>query len=199
MTEPDDPDRLTIPQAAVVLQVSTRTVEQLIREGKLDPRRWRPSTGGQWRTVLLASDVRTLAAERAGGPPRPFLVRDPGEPSNGNGHQAPASSSTTLQPRPSGALELPSGEDVLRLVFAMAHRALLGDTSAEAPKEDPKGPKDPNVYLTLAEASAEKRVSVALIRRWMRTGKLSFEREPRSQWTAEDWGHRIRRKDLESL
>ena len=196
MTEPADADRLTKPQAAAALGVSERTLDQLVRDGKLDPRRWRPPGGGQWRTVFLAEDVRQLAAERQGSPPAPFLVPSTAGPGNGNGHQG-------RLPARTGPADLPSGEDVLRLVFAMAQRAWMGGTRPEGPQQGPQapqgpqegpqaqqGPHAPTAWIDVPTAAARFGRSVAYVRKLIKAGTLYAER---------DRCLMVRRKDVEAL
>lgn len=178
---------LTKREAAARLQVTERTVEAFVKDGKLDPRRWRPQGGGQWRTVFLVEDVDRLVQERQGGPPTAFLVPPPAGPGNGNGHHGTAA----LQRK---ASDLPSMEDVLRAVVAIARQVV----TAEAPKEGPKDPKGPK-WLTLAEASAASGLSEKFLRRRIGDKTLKHRREPRSQWTATDRGWRIHRATLEAF
>lgn len=179
---------LTKQQAADRLGVSTKTVEQFAKDRKLEQAVWRRPDGGPALAVFCPDDVDRIASARR-GEAVPFVL--PAIPtSNGNGHGAPALATAS-------APDL----DVRRALAAglAEFAAALQSLTAQSSQTSQSSQKSANPFLTVAEAAAEARVSERLIRRWMRTGKLPFEREPRSQWTAEDRGWRIRRKDLEAL
>lgn len=195
---PTDPDRLTKQDAAARLHVSERTVDQYVKAGKLDPRKWRPQGRGQWRTGFLVEDVEKLVAEARGGPATPFLVPATAGPATGtNNHHHPT---RTALARTADAV--PSGEDILRLVFAMAQRAL----TREGPQEDPKGPQAPQgpqlsdqeraaQYVDVDQASVIKGWTARDLRRAIRTGELPAKFKERRDWRT--W--RVKRKDLEAL
>jgi hypothetical protein len=176
---------LTKSQVAEALGVSTKTVEQLAKTGKIQQAAWRRPETGQTVAVYHPDDVARIAATKLPGPPTAFLVPDP--PANGNGHGA------ALQLTRPPAVD-PDPVRTLATVLLAAW-----SEGQKVRTEGAKDAKGANAFLTLAEAAVEARVSEALIRRWMRIGKLPFEREPRSQWTPADRGWRIRRKDLEAL
>lgn len=179
---------LTKQQAADAIGVTTKTVEALAKDGKVQQARWQPGGRGQTVRVYHPDDIARLAAERRQGPLPAFLVPPTAGPANGNGQHPVRVPHTALH-------GTPSGEDVLRLVFAMAQRAL----TAEAEKQGEKAQKAEKSFLTLAESSALTGLSAWTLRQEMIAGRLPGKREPRSRWTAEDRGWRIRRKDLEAL
>jgi transposase-like protein len=189
MTDPDLTTWLSIADAATRIGCSTRTVERLGRAKHLE-QRLRPQKGSPPVVVYNPDDVARIAALRRPTPP-PFVLDAVGT-GNGNGHAA-------------GVKKLHAGTEL-----AHAHGPTDADlvrqfvTLAIAALQSPPSPPVAETvaatsYLTLAEAAAEKRVSEALVRRWIRTGALVAEREPRSQWTATDRGWRIKKQDLETL
>jgi len=189
MTETDLTTWLPIADAAARIGCSTRTVERLAAAKKLEAR-LRRQDGTPPVMVLSPESVAEVAATRR-REAAPFVL--PTVPAgNGNGH---ASGVKKLH----AGTELahahgPTDADLVRQFVTLAIAAL------QSPPSPPVAASvAASSYLTLAEAAAEKRVSEALVRRWIRTGALPVEREPRSQWTATDRGWRIKKKDLETL
>ena len=189
MTETDLTTWLPIADAAARIGCSTRTVERLAAAKKLEAR-LRRQDGTPPVMVLSPESVAEVAATRR-REAAPFVL--PSIPAgNGNGHGRPVEHiESTLDP--SGIQRRPA-DDLFRQFVTLAIQAL------QSPPSPPVAASvAASSYLTLAEAAAEKRVSEALVRRWIRTGALPVEREPRSQWTATDRGWRIKKKDLETL
>lgn len=180
----DDPDRLTKAEACARLQVGERTLDQFVKDGKLDPRRWRPAGGGQWRTVFLAEDVDRLVQERQGGPPAPFLVPPTAGPSNGNGR-----SHTDVSPHVHTRHHTePSGEAIVRAVFALLRQMVSGQPALEGPQEGPQAPQGPQpAYVDKTAALAIAGVSYGALRAAVQAGEVKQR------------GRRYRRTDLEAL
>ena len=180
-------DWLTIDVAAARIGCSKRTMERRAREWGIEMR-LRPQAGSRAIAVYNPDDVAQKAQDEHPAPAPwvlPAGVTSPVTSGNGNGHRG-------LQ---TGIKNIP-GDDPIRHLAAAFERFLL---SPPTPPVAEKVAESANPFLTLAEAAAFRHVSERLVLRWMRTEKLDFEREPRSQWTAEDRGWRIRRKDLEAL
>jgi len=163
---------LTKAQAADALQVTTKTVEQFAKDGKLQQARYRRPTGGPELAVYHPGDVARLATQRLPGPLPAFLVPDPPAP--------PPPASTALQRPP--VPPLPTGEDVLRLVFAAAH-ALHGDTASQTSEK---------LWLTIREAAALSGLPTRDLRHLIKAGRLRHFRTARA-------GVRIRRHDLQAF
>ena len=180
VTTPDYSTWLTKQQAATALGCSTKTVEQFAKDRKIEQAVWRRPTGGPALAVYNPDDVSRIAAERR--PAAIPFVLPPVPAGTGNGHgviarQAPAVASAAG----------PSGEDVLRLVFAAALRALSAEPAA--PSENSEKPAA--LFLTIPEAAAVSGLSRTYITRACASGTLKAIRDGR-RW-------RIRRTDLEAL
>lgn len=184
--KPDYSTWLTKQQAADAIGVSTKTIEQWAIEGKLQRAVWRLQGRGAQKAVYHPDDVARIASERRGTPSAFVLPVGVTSPVNGNGHPTGITPLTPL----TGS---PSGEDILRLVFAAALQRLTVDPP------DTSQSSQNRLFLTLAEAVALSGLSAWTLRQAMIDGKLPCTREPRSHWTAADRGWRIRRKDLEAL
>jgi excisionase family DNA binding protein len=63
-TKPDYSTWLTKQQAAQAIEASTKTIEQLARDGKLQQQRWRRPEGGPQIVVYHPRDVERLRKER---------------------------------------------------------------------------------------------------------------------------------------
>ena len=189
MTETDLSTWLSIADAAAQIGVSKRTVERWASQGKFE-RRLRPQDGTPPVMVLSPESVAEVAKARRPDP-APFVVGTV-PAGNGNGHGATVKKlhAGTDLARTDG----PTDADLVRQFVTLAIAALQSPPSPPVAETVAA-----SSYLTLAEAAAEKRVSEALVRRWIRTGALPVEREPRSQWTATDRGWRIKKQDLEAL
>lgn len=180
MTDPDYSTWRTKPQAADAIGCSTKTIEQLAKDGKLQQTVWRPDHRGPARAVYHPDDVDRIARERRPGPLPAFVVPASAGASNGNGHG-------TLQPRASEPLAVPTGEDVIRLVFAAALRTLSSETSDTSENSENCPPTS---FVTIREAAALTGLTQAYVRRAIAAQTLPAIR---------DRGWRIRRKDLEAL
>ena len=177
MTGPDYSTWLTKQQAADALGVSTKTVEQFAKDRKLEQAVWRRPTGGPPVRVYFPDDVARVASERHQAPQVFVLpaVQDP--PSNGNGNHAAIA-------RVSTASDVPTGEDVLRLVFAAALRTL-------ASENPPTSENSEKLFVSISQAAAISGLSWTYLKRQLEAGTLKGIKDGRS------W--RIRRKDLEGL
>jgi hypothetical protein len=167
---------LTKDQAAAAIGVSTKTVEKLAQDGQLQQTVWRPQGRGAARAVYHPDDVTRIAQQRRPGLPAFVVPAGAAGPANGNGAGA-------MQTLSSVSAASPTGEDVLRLVFAAALRQLTSE-------KPPTSEKSEKLFLTLDEAVALSGLSPANLRRRCRSG-----------WPGaiKDRGWKIRRKDLESL
>jgi hypothetical protein len=172
---------LTKQQAAGAIGVSTKTIEQWATEGKLQQAAYRPQNRGPLKAVYHPDDVRRIATERRGAPTA--FVLPAVRASNGNGH-GPETGITPITP----LTPTPTGEDVLRLVFAMAHQAL----TSQNPRTSENSEK---FLLTVAEAAACSGETARDLRKAIRSGELPARHKERRDWRT--W--RIRRKDLEAL
>jgi hypothetical protein len=177
----------TVDDAAAILGCSKRSLERHARTWGI-AKYPRPQAGSPPITVYDPDDVARVASERRQGPAPHVLPV--GAAGNGNGH------GSLIETRARGAFSRREADDPVTQVFALFLRALQ---SPPSPPVAETVAESANPFLTLAEAAAYRHVSERLVLRWMRTGKLDFEREPRSQWTAADRGWRIRLKDLEAL
>lgn len=181
---------LTKQQAADAIGVTTKSVERFVQAGQIQQARWQREGRGPLLAVYQPEDVARIASERRGGPLPAFLVPGSGPAANENAH--PPVNALTISP---SASPFGNFEEARRaFVAGLSDFAGLLKTVSQTSETHVGNP-----FLTLAEAAAAKRVSERLLLRWIRTGKLAHEREPRSQWTAADRGWRVRRRDLEQL
>jgi len=179
MTGADYATWLTKAQAAEAIGVSTKTIEKLAADRRIEQAVYRRPTGGPPIVVFHPDDVARIAQERRTAPAPFVLPADPtsrDQAGNGNGH------GRALAPQPAG-LVTPSGEDVLRLVFAAALRAL----SAEKPATSESSEKPVAAYVAKAEALALSGLSATELRKAVQAGEVTMR------------GRRYRRKDLEAL
>jgi hypothetical protein len=175
MSDPDYSTWLTKQQAADQIGVTTKTIERLAQDGKIQQAAWRPENRGPERAVYHPDDVARIASERRPGA-APFVL--PALPAgNGNGRTHPPTS-THMQTRPSAVPALPPGEDVLRLLFGAALRAVSEKSET------------PPLFLTIPEAAVVSGFSQAYLRRKCQAG-----------WSGaiKDRAWKIRRRDLEQL
>jgi Helix-turn-helix domain len=182
---PDYSSWLTKQQAADAIGVSTKTIEQLAKDRKIEQAVWRPENRGMPRAVYEPSDVARMAQERRGEASAFVLPAGGPARSNGNGHH-PGQALTI------GSPALPSSEDVLRLVFAMAHRALTSPSSESSQSSERSA--EP-LFLTVDQAAAHLNWTPRDLRRAIRGGEVPCRHKERRDWRT--W--RIRRKDLEQL
>ncbi len=166
---PDYSTWLTKQKVAQQLDVSTKTVEKLAREGKIQQALWKRPVGGPALVVYYPDDVaRLLATKRE---VVPFVVPD--LEGKGNGH---GSASVAVQAPP-----VTSWEDLLRAIGA-----ILMTTHSE--RFD--NPQNSRKFLTIPEASAWIGLTEAYLLRAIRDGRLPARK---------DRGWKIRKTDLEAL
>ena len=179
MTDTPLSDWLPVRLAAIQIGCSTRTVERLAHDGKLE-RRLRPQAGSPAVAVYNPADVARLAAERQPAP-APFVL---GVGTGSNGNHLDPSGSTQLQTRPSGSIgpdELIRG---LALLISKALQSPPSPTVATSVSE--------TLWVTVKEAAAILGFPQADVHRLLIDGDLNHRRTSRG-------GIRIRRKDLEAL
>jgi hypothetical protein len=175
VSDPDFSTWLTKDQAAAAIGVSTKTIEQFSKDGKIQQSAWRPHGRGAERAVYNPDDVARMAQERRPGLPPFVLPANHGTTTNGNGHGGAMQMSNSITP---------SGEDVLRLVFAAALRAL----AAEPPTSENSQKSTPWVDIPTAATLLGR--SQAYVRREIKAGRLHAER---------DRCLVVKRKDVEAL
>src|SRR5436853_5992083 len=139
MATPDYATWFTKQQAADAIGVSTKTVEQLAKDRKVEQARWRRPEGGPELAVYHPDDVARIAQERHQAP-APFVL--PAVPATGNGNgQGSPPNGLARTPNQTGA-----DADPLR-ALAGAFVALLSEKSQNSEKSQ-KG------FLTIPEAAA---------------------------------------------
>jgi hypothetical protein len=178
MSDPDYSTWLTKQQAADWIGVTTKTIERLAQDGKIQQAAWRPENRGPERAVYHPEDVAHIASERRPGL-SPFVVPRVGDRSaNGNGHAVGIAVVRNPESRDSSALALPVGDDPIRLLFGAALRAVSEKSET------------PPLFLTIPEAAVVSGFSQAYLRRKCQAG-----------WSGaiKDRAWKIRRKDLEQL
>jgi hypothetical protein len=168
---------LTKQQAADAIGVSTKTIEQFAKDGKIQQAVWRPQNRGAAKAVYQPDDVARIASERRPG--LAAFVLPAVTASNGNGH----GQRTGISPI-SPIAPTPTGEEILRLVFTAALQRL---TSENPPASENLSEK---WWLTIPEAAAVSGLSQANLRRRCQSG-----------WPGaiKDGAWKIRRRDLEAL
>ena len=160
---------LTNPEAAARMGISERTLDRRCAAGEGPERRNRPRPGLKPEVVNNPDDVERLAT------PKPHVMPDPDLPADW-GSLVPRPQTTAVAPRPSSADVLPALLDRV----AGAVEWWLAETR----------PAPLALYLTLPQASAYTGLSVAFLRRLIRTGKLPVIR---------DRSLKARRLDLDNL
>ena len=171
---------LTKQQAADAIGCSTKTVEALAKEAKLQQASWRRPTGGPPLAVYHPADVQRIAQERQPGATAFVLPADGA--TNGNGHHVQAAINTGRALEPA---RLPvAGDDVLRAVFAAALRAVTSESSQKAA----------TTWVTIAEAVELTGLPEPALRRLLKT-KVDEVLLIRTR----DKGLMVRRRDLELL
>jgi hypothetical protein len=177
MPSPDYATWLTKQRAADAIGCSTKTVEKLAQDGKLQQARWRRPTGGAAVAVFHPADVARVAQERRPG--LPAFVLPATRDANGNGAGAIA-----LPTAPAASDELHRAVVALVSEFAAAFHAVASEKSLTSQKSE-------NDFLTIKEAAAIKRLSTFTVRRLAAEKHLKLERD-RGRLV-------IRRRDLEAL
>jgi excisionase family DNA binding protein len=174
---PDYSTWLTKQAAADTIGVTTKTVEAMAKAGQLQQASWRRPSGGPAIAVYHPDDVHRLATERRPGPSA-FVLPPNATPSNGNGHGHRSLVSIDTHPSPA---TMPPGDDVLRMLFAAALRAVTSETSQ---KPEP-------LWVDLDQAAALTGLSRRRLLKCIRDGKLEAWRDAGER--------RVRRRDLEGL
>jgi excisionase family DNA binding protein len=186
--DPDYTTWLTKQQAADAIGVSTKTIEQLTKDKKLEQARWRRPDGGPELAVYHPDDVARIAQERR--PARPPFVLPAGVPgngqaaANGNGHADHPALSQALAVPPA----TPAGYDAVRLFMETMVTAVMSQSSQTSQNSQ----KSPGLFLTLAEAATFSGLPQTDLRRLIAAGELPVRKTGRG-------GIRIRRRDLELL
>ncbi len=175
---------LTKQQAAEAIGVSTKTVEQLAKDRKLEQAVWRRPTGGPPLAVYHPDDVDRIARERHPEPPAFVLPAVP--TTNGNGHGVIAR-----------AVPRSTGPDLSGALVAMLAEfaAALQTVTASAAATSQNSQKSDTLFLTVDEAAAYLNWTPRDLRKAIRSGEVSCRHRQQRNWRT--W--RIRRKDLEAL
>ena len=177
MTETDLSLWLPIADAAQVIGCSTRTVERLGRDGKLE-RRLRRQEGTPPVAVYNPDDVARIAAARHPAPP-PFVL----PAGSGNGH---GTDTTRTLPSVQRASLPAAGNDSITQFFALMVQLLSSPPSPPSPTLAASVSENP--FLTITEAAAYVRLPTVDIRRACERGDLLARKTGRGGW-------RIRRKE----
>jgi hypothetical protein len=164
---------LTKAEAATAIGVTTKTVERLAADGKIQQGATQRQGRGPTLAVYHPDDVARIAAERRTAPAPFVLPAGLTPPPNGNGHHADRGLALAAVPPP-------PGEDVLRLLFATALRAVSEKSETSAA-----------LFLTIPEAAVVSGFSQAYLRRRCQSGWEGAIKDG-STW-------KLRRKDLEAL
>jgi len=163
---------LTKDQAAAAIGGSTKMVERLAAEGKIQQASTQREGRGAFRTVYHPDDVARIARERQPGATAFVLPVGVTPPSNGNGHGTRSALQTReIVSPPEGSS---SGMEALT-AFAVALRQ-LSETSETR-----------SAYVDKAEALAIAGVSYGELRAAVQAGEVKQR------------GRRYRRQDLEAL
>jgi excisionase family DNA binding protein len=170
---------LTKQQAADTIGVSTKTVESLAKDRKIEQAAWRPQGRGAERAVYNPDDVARIAADRTPGRPA-FVLPAVSTPTNGNRDQA--GHHTQLATASRGA----AGPEAAAAYLQAMLTAILGASSQTSESSQ----KSETTFLTVAEASAVTGLTQAYLLRAIAAQTLP---------AVKDRGWRIRRRDLEQL
>ena len=183
MSDPDLATWLTKQQAADALGVSTKTIESLAKDGKLQQARWRRPEGGPALAVFHPAEVHQMAQARRGTGGTAYVVPDPAvAPANGNGHAVEALT-ITVPPAPADLDPMV----VWATAWLTAWTARTSQTSATSQTSQ----KSPTIYLTLRAAAAFTGLRPKFLKRMIDQGTLSAIQDGRV------W--KVRKKDLEAL
>jgi excisionase family DNA binding protein len=173
-------------QAADILQISTKSVETLANEGKLQSIRWRRPTGGPKIAVYHPVDVETQRIERFPDSASSFVMPAP----------APIKPVGIIRPEQAGVEEnridaSTDGARILRLLEGLVGASLASSQKllpASQKSEKPQVPIEHRVYLTVREAAAYVGRPERQVRQRIAAGALPADKE----------GHtRVKRADLE--
>jgi hypothetical protein len=158
-TPPDLSTWYTKQRAIDAIGISVKTLQQLVKDGKIQQRIWKRPGGGQPLAVLAPEDVARIANERQAG--KAFvLAPPPAAPANGaNGHGLMVGSAT-------GATSI---EPVRQTIDAR-----LSDITHEIKmlQESSVRLAIAAQFLTIEQASNFSGLSAALIRRECQAGRL---------------------------
>lgn len=174
---------LTKQQAADAIGVSTKTIEQFAKDGKIQQAVWRPQNRGAAKAVYQPDDVARIAADRKPGLAPFVLPAGVTLPVNGNGHPTGIQLGSKVD-------ATPTGEEVLRLVFAAALRTLAAEPPMASENPSEKTSETPKLFLTIEEAATVSGLSRACLRKLIADGSIRGIR---------DRGWKIARRDLEAL
>lgn len=161
-------------QAARIIGCSTKTVEKLARDGKLE-KSMLPQPGGSPIAVYNPGDVARVSQER-NPPARPaFVMPASSEDSEESEANPPAASqpfSTPSQPFPTPPQPFSTPPQLALVPAASSPQSLVA--AAEALFQRLAAPPEPKMYLTIAEAAAASGVSERLLGRLCRKRVLGF-------------------------
>lgn len=143
---------LTKTQAAEAIGVSTKTIEQFAKDGKIQQAAWRPHNRGAEKAVYQPDDVARIASERKPGLAAFVLPAGVTPPVNGNGHQALAVS-RNRDNSPAIAIDLSPLASLAAVLQTLADRAPVSENTSE------------KLFLTIPEAAAVSGLSQAHLRR----------------------------------
>jgi hypothetical protein len=169
---PDYATWLTKQQAADAIGVSTKTIEQFAKDGKIQQAVYRAQNRGAAKAVYHPDDVARIAQERQPGPAPFVLPAGVTSPVNGNGHRR-AEGLQIASPAPDDQV----ASFLCSLVAAIRAAA---DTSENSEKYAA-------AYVDKTEALTIAGVSYGELREAVRAGDVKQR------------GRRYRRKDLEAL
>jgi excisionase family DNA binding protein len=164
---------LTKQEAAERIGGSTKMVERLAAEGKIQQASTQREGRGAFRTVYHPDDVARIARERQPGAVSFVLPVGVTPPSNGNGHAA----STALR------IADPAADDQVASFFCSLVAAIrtVSETSETRVA----------LFVSIPEAAQVSGLSRAYLKRGVANGSIPAVKDGRT------W--RIRRKDLEAL
>lgn len=150
---------LTKQQAADAIGVSTKTIEQFAKDGKIQQAVWRPQNRGAAKAVYHPDDVARVAQERRGEAKAFVLPVGTALPANGNGHHVPA----VYEKPDSGsalAIDLSPLASLAAVLQTLADRASTSQNSQKS------------AYVDKAEALAIAGVSYGELRAAVRAGEV---------------------------
>jgi len=181
-TSPDYSLWFTKIEAAKAIGVSTKKIEGLVKEGKIQQAKTRRSESGQWISVFAPEDVQRMERERKAAPP--FVMpagADTTAATNGNGHHAPG---VQLAP-----VNGPNVSDVVGLLVH-ALESLRAIIQTIPPQGLPAAGQVQSTHVQILEASKITGLSETYIRRKCKDGSIGAKR---------DGGWKIPRNRLEEL
>lgn len=169
---------LTKQQAADAIGVSTKTIEQYAKDGKIQQAVWRPQNRGAAKAVYQPDDVARIAADRKPGLQPFVLPAGVTPPVNGTGHQVPA-----IYEKPD--IDRHVAIDLSPLASFAAALQTLAEKSASSENSSQK------CFLTIEQAAREVGLTVPCVRRLIKAQAIATVRDAE--------GVHIRRRDLEAL